>query len=85
MSSFSAEWLALREPVDAASRNLELTTRLLNWRQRFNTLPVLDLASGTGANFRFLAPRLGGGQHWRLIDHDSKLLAQSPGLPLTAC
>ncbi len=85
MSGFSAEWLALREPVDAASRNGELTTQLLNWRQQFNTLSVLDLASGTGANARFLAPMLGGEQHWRLIDHDPKLLAQSARLPLTAC
>lgn len=85
MSGFSAEWLALREPVDAASRNLELTTQLLNWRQQFNTLSVLDLASGTGANFRFLAPMLGGEQHWRLIDHDAELLARSDGLSPSDC
>jgi hypothetical protein len=59
MSGFSAEWLALREPVDAASRNPELIAadRLATARARF--LSVLDLGSGTGANFRFLAPLLG--------------------------
>ncbi|HRX70403.1 MAG: class I SAM-dependent methyltransferase [Gammaproteobacteria bacterium] len=76
ISSFSAKWLALREPVDTASRNAELTARLLEWRERLDTLAVLDLASGTGANFRFLAPLLGGEQYWRLIDHDPALLAQ---------
>jgi len=81
MSGFSAEWLALREPVDAASRNPELTSRLIEWRAPLDTLSVLDLASGTGANFRFLAPVLGGEQHWRLIDHDPALLARSGGLP----
>lgn len=76
MSGFSAEWLALREPVDAAARNPELTTRLLNWRRGRGPLTVLDLASGTGANLRFLAPLLGGEQHWRLVDHDPVLLAR---------
>jgi SAM-dependent methyltransferase len=79
MNSFSAEWLALREPIDAASRNPELTTRLIEWRQSFARLLALDLASGTGANFRFLAPLLNGEQHWRLVDHDPALLARSEG------
>jgi SAM-dependent methyltransferase len=93
MSSFSAEWLALREPVDAASRNAKLTARVIDWRCSIKTptlltseggageaerwLSVLDLGSGTGANCRFLAPRLGEQQHWRLVDHDSALLTQN--------
>jgi len=77
MSGFSAEWLALREPVDAASRNAELTARLLDWRRTLDHLSVLDLGSGTGANFRFLAPLLGGEQRWRLVDHDPALLMQN--------
>jgi len=77
MSGFSAEWLALREPVDAASRNTELTARLIDWRQAPGHLCVLDLGSGTGANFRFLAPLFGGEQHWQLVDHDPALLMQN--------
>jgi SAM-dependent methyltransferase len=78
MSGFSADWLALREPVDAAARNPELTARLRDWRRsrERGPLTVLDLASGTGANLRFLAPLLGGEQHWRLVDHDPLLLAR---------
>ena len=89
MSGFSADWLALREPADAVARNPELTTRLIDWRRKYGALSVLDLGSGTGANYRFLAPRLGGEQHWRLVDHDPALLAEigwrcdSPGE--TAC
>lgn len=75
MCSFSADWLALREPVDAAARNRELTTRLCDWRRKQGALSVLDLGSGTGANCRFLAPLLGGDQRWRLVDHDPALLA----------
>ncbi len=77
MSGFSAEWLRLREPTDAASRNLELTAQLIAWRRRHDALSVLDLGSGTGANFRILAPALGGGQRWWLLDHDPALLARA--------
>ena len=80
MNGFTAEWLALREPVDAAARNAELTAELLTWRQGRGPLTVLDLASGAGANLRFLAPVLGGEQHWRLVDHDSALLARGAEL-----
>lgn len=75
MTGFSASWLDLREPVDAASRNAELSAALQVWRRPFKRLSVLDLGCGTGANFRFLAPLLGGEQHWRLVDHDPILLA----------
>lgn len=74
MSGFSAQWLALREPADAVSRNVELTARLIDWRRTQGRLSVLDLGSGTGANYRFLAPLLGGEQSWRLVDNDSALL-----------
>jgi len=42
------------------------------------TLTVLDLACGTGANLRELAPRLKGPQQWTLVDHDPKLLQELP-------
>ena len=80
MNGFAAEWLALREPVDAAARNAELTAELLAWRRGRAALTVLDLASGTGANLRVLAPALGGAQHWRLVDHDPALLARGEAL-----
>lgn len=76
MSGFSAEWLREREPADAAARDSELTARALDWRRRRDSLTVLDLGSGTGANIRFLARRLGGVQRWLRVDHDPELLAQ---------
>ncbi|HHW77716.1 MAG TPA: class I SAM-dependent methyltransferase [Xanthomonadaceae bacterium] len=81
MTGFPADWLELREPVDAVSRDPELTAELRAWRQRHGRLSVLDLGSGTGANVRFLAPVLGGEQHWLLVDHDPTLLARGDGLP----
>ncbi len=86
MSGFSANWLALREPFDAAARATAWSTlgRQLDTIRRPTTsgtpapLSVLDLACGTGANFRVLAPRLGGAQTWQLVDHDPALLAALP-------
>ena len=83
-ASFSADWLRQREPFDAAARNgaagrLRLPTRLsalrppqgVPWR-------VIDLACGTGANLRWLAPVLGGEQEWLMLDHDAALLQRLP-------
>ena len=78
---FSADWLALREPADRRARSAALAGRLaahLATRStRRRPLTVLDLGAGTGANMRVLAPLLGAGQHWRLVDHDPGLLARA--------
>jgi hypothetical protein len=77
MSGFTNAWLGLREPLDAASRDVALVGDLL-LAAPHRPIVVTDLAAGTGANLRYLAPRLGGEQHWRLIDHDDALLAIVP-------
>jgi hypothetical protein len=77
VSGFSAEWLALREPFDAAARAGSLATALRTHVARganASPLDVLDLGAGAGSNLRYLAPRLGGSQRWRLADHDGELL-----------
>ena len=84
MSSFSAEWLAAREPHDAAARAVELVG-LLRARELMTQTgtgtpdavarAIVDLGAGSGANLRWLLPRLGGVQAWQLIDHDPALLA----------
>ena len=83
MTGFSANWLALREPFDAAARAMAWPTlgrqvdaiRPPAASSALAPLRVLDLACGTGANLRALAPRLGGAQTWQLVDHDPALLA----------
>lgn len=82
MSGFSADWLRLREPFDRAARasaagGLDLLAWAAGWRPA-GALTVLDLGCGSGANLRELAPRLGGEQRWRLVDHDAALLAALP-------
>ncbi|HSW06477.1 class I SAM-dependent methyltransferase [Aquabacterium sp.] len=88
-AGFSAQWLALREPFDHAAREagapqLGLPEHIARWRRAGagsragGVLGVLDLGCGHGANLRALAPRLGGLQRWRLVDHDPGLLAAVP-------
>ena len=78
MSSFSAQWLQLREPLDAASRADELCNVLIEslaLKQREDSrLAIVDLGAGTGANLRYAAPRLGGKQDWLLVEQDRSLL-----------
>ena len=77
MTAFSSTWLSLREPHDAQSRSRRMARSL----QRLlpdRTIQITDLASGTGANLRFLAEALGGRQAWSLIDHDRALLDAIP-------
>ena len=77
MTTFSAAWLSLREPLDAASRAPQITQTLKRVCPD-RPIAITDLASGTGANLRYLSPALGGHQEWRLIDHDPALLDAIP-------
>ncbi len=80
MSGFSADWLALREPVDHAARRLPGAFALAqafaqSVRSRAIGSPKLvDLAGGTGSNVRFLAPVIGGTQGWEIWEWDKDLL-----------
>lgn len=74
MSGFSAEWLTLREPFDAAARSAALVTELGAHLPRGKPLDVVDLGAGAGSNLRYLAPLIGGEQRWLLADNDPKLL-----------
>ena len=75
---FDSGWLALREPFDHASRSIALArrfaARLPEKRPR-----LIDLGAGTGSMFRFLAPIIGRGQSWTLLDADAALLEDAFG------
>ena len=72
---FSPEWLSLREPADTAARSEALTGALVDALPGGRAVRILDLGSGTGANARYLFPRLRTGQEWLLADNDAALLS----------
>ncbi len=75
------DWLALREPADAAARSTELVDVV---RPHLTGSPtvVRDLGCGSGSMGRWLAPLLPGPQTWVLHDRDPDLLAiAAAGLP----
>lgn len=76
MSGFGSDWLRLREPFDAAARDDHGLAAGIP--AAAGPYRVLDLGAGTGANLRYLAPRLGGEQLWTLVDHDAGLLEIAP-------
>lgn len=81
MTGFSAEWLALREPVDHAARSLDLARALLATLPRDRPLRVLDLGAGSGSNLRYLLDAGTRPAEFLLIDHDPALLALVPKAP----
>lgn len=79
MSGFSASWLALREPADAAARSRELALWISGpERAAPQKSRLIDLGGGTGANIRYLETRLPSPQQWTLVDNDPLLLDRAP-------
>lgn len=74
MSGFDKGWLALRARHDGAARQ-GAASLAAGFAAAVGANPrLLDLAAGTGNNARFLAPMLGRGQTWMLVDNDQALL-----------
>jgi Methyltransferase small domain len=71
----SEDWLALREPADAAARSAQLAELLARRLPATGRHVIHDLGCGSGAMGRWLAPLLPGRQHWVLHDRDAELLA----------
>jgi SAM-dependent methyltransferase len=75
--SFSADWLALREPYDQRARNREVLDALKTAFAKSPAIAVVDLACGTGSTLRAVSPYLPERQSWRLVDNDLSLLARA--------
>lgn len=70
----SAEWLALREPADAAARSPDLVEAIRTTIASGHGSRIHDLGCGTGSMARWLAARVAGPQQWFLYDRDAELL-----------
>jgi hypothetical protein len=78
--SFSAEWLALREPYDRRARNGAVLDAVAAATAARTSVAVVDLACGAGSTLRALTERLPKIQDWRLVDNDLGLLARAATL-----
>lgn len=74
MSGFTAEWLALREPVDHRSRDIGVADQLRAHFHARERVEVVDLGCGTGSNLRGTFHLLPARQNWTLVDYDPRLL-----------
>ncbi|HQZ37866.1 MAG TPA: class I SAM-dependent methyltransferase [Vicinamibacterales bacterium] len=74
MDDALAEWLRLREVADWAARSAPLAHQVADRLPTERPVRVLDLATGTGSNLRYLMTRLPSPQHWLLVDRSADLL-----------
>src|SRR5205809_2110421 len=72
-----SSWLALREPVDHASRSLTLARAVAAVLPPDRPLRIVDLGSGTGSNVRYLSRLLPSPQRWLVVDREPALMAQA--------
>ena len=74
-----ADWLALREPFDAAARSATLARAVSEALTADMPLRIVDLGTGRGSNVRYLTGYLSLPQEWLLLDQDAAVLEQVPG------
>ncbi|MEM1371710.1 MAG: class I SAM-dependent methyltransferase [Pseudomonadota bacterium] len=73
-TGFSTSWLALREAADHRSRAPQIADAVQARFLTRDSLRIIDLGCGTGANLRGTAHLLPPQQAWTLIDYDPGLL-----------
>lgn len=75
MTSFSPDWLRLREGADLRARNQMLSAKLAAHFAGRDDATIYDLGSGLGSNLRGSYAALPKRQHWVLVDYDPVLLS----------
>ncbi|MEM7710458.1 MAG: class I SAM-dependent methyltransferase [Pseudomonadota bacterium] len=71
--SFTADWLALREPADHEARDRQLLLRAV--RAAGPSPVILDLGCGTGSTVRAMRRHLPDQTEWRLVDENVDLMS----------
>lgn len=77
MSSFTADWLARREPYDLRARNPDVLRAVAGFVAALPSVSIVDLACGTGSTCRAITDHLPAHQRWRLVDNDLGLLLRA--------
>jgi hypothetical protein len=69
------EWLALREPADAAARSIDVSDAVARSLPTHRPIRAIDLGAGAGSNIRYLTARFGRAIQWLAVDRDPQLLS----------
>lgn len=69
-----AEWLELRIPYDAKGRNSIVEASCQQYLKKRQSLKIVDLGSGTGANCRYYLSKISQEQEWFLVEQNQELL-----------
>jgi len=72
--SFSAEWLALREPIDHAARDAGVLAAVIKLIKGETPARITDIGSGTGSTIRAIEKETDHPIAWHLVDNDAALL-----------
>ena len=76
-NTFESPWLLERFRFDEAARNPTVDQHCIDFLSTADTLHLVDVGSGMGANFLHFFEKLPNDQQWYFVDHDEKLLAAS--------
>jgi hypothetical protein len=79
MGHLLADWLARREPFDAAARSATLARAVSQALPDARPVRIVDLGTGRGSNVRYLTGHLPLPQEWLLLDEDAVVLGQVAG------
>lgn len=74
---FNTDWLDERYAFDASARHPETEETVLESIKGKQTVHLVDVGSGNGANTRYFMQKIKASQHWTLVEQDLRLTKAS--------
>ena len=71
---FNSEWLEERFRFDNAARNKRVEAAFFDFISDLENISIVDLGSGTGANFLYFFDKIEINQRWFLIEKDRRFI-----------
>jgi precorrin-6B methylase 2 len=76
-TAYYIDWLAERYHFDAAARHPLIEEKFLHALPPNDTIALIDVGAGTGANCRYLMEKIPANQEWILIEQNSEFSEES--------
>lgn len=74
---FATDWLEERYRFDVAARNPQVEAACLQYLSTCSPINIIDIGTGTGANFIYLAEKFPQSQRWVLVELNPDLLKRA--------